>query len=67
MYKVTVEGSTTLWRRHANQLRVRSVILPTSNSSNHTNVNSPEAPPPPPTLRRSARIRKQRIPWSPSN
>ena len=67
MYKVTVEGSTTLWRRHANQLRVRSVILPTSNSSNDTNVNSPEAPPPPPTLRRSARIRKQRIPWSPSN
>ena len=66
MYKVTVEGSTAWWCRHANQLRVRSAILPTFNSSNDTNVNSPEAPPPP-TLRRSTRIHKQKIPWSPSN
>ena len=62
MYKVSVEGSSLIWNCHANQLKVRAVILPTSNStdSNFHTDNSSEAPVPgpvPPTLRRSTRLR----------
>jgi len=68
MHTVTAEGSTAMWHHHANQLRIRSVILPTIASSNEASSNSDattEAPAPL-TLRRSTRIRRPRIPWSPS-
>ena len=65
MYKVSVEGSNVIWSHHANQLKVKAIILPTSNSTNSnssTNTdNSTEAPVPvpvPPTLRRLTRIRR---------
>ena len=69
MYKVSVEGSDRIWNRHANQLRVRAVVLPDSaDSSISTNADTLEAPVPgpvPPTLRRSTRIRRPRRLWSP--
>ena len=40
MYTVTAEGSTAMWHRHANQLRVRSVILPSSNDEASSNSNT---------------------------
>ena len=67
MYTVTAEGSTTMWHRHANQLRVRSVILPSSNNEARGNSDTTTEAPAPFTLRRSTRIRRPRIPWSPSN
>ena len=73
MYKVSVEGSNVIWNRHANQLKVRAVILPTSsnstnsNSSTNTDNSTPAPVPVPPTLRRSTRIRRPRKPWSPSS
>ena len=70
MYKVAIEGSTVMWRRHANQLKVRSVILPDSsnnNSNSSTSTTNTAEPPAPLMLRRSTRIRRPRIPWSPSN
>ena len=73
MYKVSVEGSNVIWNRHANQLKVRAVILPTSsnstnsNSSTDTDNSTPVPMPVPPTLRRSTRIRRPRKPWSPSS
>ena len=75
MYKVTVQGKTVVWNRHANQLRIRSVTLPMPNTSDNSNSDSTSSPDPQnsqhesptPTLRRSSRIRKPRIPWSPSN
>ena len=74
MYKVSMEGSEMIWNRHANQLRVRAVILPTSNSADsNTDADTdrssrPEAPVPvPPTLRSSTRIRRPRRPRSPSS
>ena len=68
MYEVTEEGSTVMWRCHANQLRVRSVILPDSsnnNSNSSTSATNTAKPPASPTLRRSTRIRRPRISWSP--
>ena len=69
MYKVSVEGSDRIWNRHANQLRVRAVVLPDSADSNiSTNADTLEATVPgpvPPTLRRSTRIRRPRRLWSP--
>ena len=68
MHKVSVEGSNVIWNDHANQLKVRAVILPTSSNSTDSNSstntdNSTEAPVPmpvPPTLRCSTRIRRPR-------
>ena len=40
MYTVVVEGSTAMWHRHANQLRVRSVILPSSSDGAGGNSNT---------------------------
>ena len=73
MYNVTLEGKTVVWNRHADQLRIRSVALPTPNFSDNSNSDSTSFPisqnnqseSPTPTLRRSSRIRKPRIPWSP--
>ena len=67
MYTVTEEGSTVMWHRHANQLRVRSVILPSSSNEAGGNSNTTTEAVAPPVLRRSTRIRRPRIPWSPSN
>ena len=74
MYKVTLEGKAVVWNRHGNQLHIRSAVtLPmpsTSDSSNNNPIpatesqNSQESAPP--VLHRSLRIRKPRIPWSPS-
>ena len=69
MYKVSVEGSDRIWNRHANQLRVRAVVIPDSaDSSISANADTLEAPVPgpvPPTLRRSTRIRRPRRLWNP--
>ena len=57
MYKVSVEGNKVIWNCHANQLKVRAVILPTSsnstnsNSSTDTDNSTPAPVPVPPTLR----------------
>ena len=72
MYKVSVEGSNVIWNCHVNQLKVRAVILPTSNSTDsHSRTipdNSSEPPVPvPPTLRCLTRIKKPRRPRSPSS
>ena len=68
MYIVTEEGSTAMWHGHANQLRVRSIILPStvmSRAGSNSNTTTETAAPP--VLRRSTRIRRPRIPWSLSN
>ena len=75
MYKVTVQSKTVVWNHHANQLRIRSVTLLMPNTSDNSNSDSTSSPDPQksqhesptPTLHRSSRIRKPRIPWSPSN
>ena len=40
MYNVTLEGKTVVWNRHADQLRIRSVTLPTLNFSDNSNSDS---------------------------
>ena len=74
MYKVLMEGSEVIWNHHANQLRVRAVILPTSNSADsNTDTDTDRGShlealvPAPPTLRRLTRIRRPRRSWSPSS
>ena len=72
MYKVLMEGGEVIWNCHTNQLRIRAVILPTSNSTNSNTVQIWTAiqkhhavpVPLPRTLRRSTRIRRPRKPWS---
>ena len=66
MYQVAVEGSTMIWHQHANQLRVRAMMLPDSNNNNSSSASTTNTAEPP-ILQRSTRIRKPRIPWSPSN
>ena len=67
MCTVTAESSTAMWHRHANQLRVRSVILSLSSNEASSNLDTTTEVQPPLTLRRSTRIQRPRIPWSPSN
>ena len=69
-YEVTVEGSRAIWHRHANQLRDRAVITPSTTNNTDTNstttsTNSPRTSIPQ-ALRHSTRIRWPRIPWSPT-
>ena len=74
MYKVTLEGKAIVRNRHANQSCIRSAVtlpMPSTSDSSDSNLtpatesqNSQESAPP--VLRRSSRIRKSRIPWSPS-
>jgi len=40
MYKVVLEGKTIVWNYHANQLCIRSVILPIWNTGNNSNNDS---------------------------
>ena len=55
MYQVAVEGSTMIWHRHANQLRVRAVMLPDSNDDNSSSASTTNTAKPL-ILRRSTKI-----------
>ena len=64
LYEVSVKDLNTTWRRHANQLRTRIEWIPETPSAT---VDMPQTEAVTVPLRRSTRIRKPRIPWSPNS
>ena len=64
LYEVSVKDLNTTWRRHANQLRTRIEWIPETPSAT---VDMPQTEVVTVPLRRSTRIRKPRIPWSPNS
>ena len=66
MYEVEIDGKNVIWRRHANQLRTRFASLPMTDTSNVTTTDQNQAPPESRVLRRSTRVRKPRVVWTPT-
>ena len=66
MYEVEIDGKNVIWRRHANQLRTRFASLPMTDTSSATTADQNQAPPEPRVLRRSTRVRKPRVVWTPT-
>ena len=72
MYEVSIDGKDVVWRRHANQLRTRFVSLPLTDTPSTTNTNQGnvtdqnQVPPESRVLRRSTRIRRPRVVWTPT-
>ena len=69
VFKVFVKELNMTWRRHANQLRTRIEWVHETNSESSMTTEQPATASETitPLPRRSTRIRKPRISWSPSN
>ena len=65
MYEVEIDGKNVMWRRHANQLRTRFGSLPMTDTSSATTADQNQAPSEPRVLRRSTRVCKPRVVWTP--